>query len=787
MKKNRNIVIIIAVVIVAILAVITVFTVRNINEQKQIENFKNQINSLLEMGDYAEVYSLYSEQSDEYKQAVESEIYTYIQQLCADGEQNLSTETLLALKDIGFEYEIIDEAIIAITEKQTELLQAQTDYQSGIEYYSVKEYDTAETYFEKITAGSEFYSDALVYISYINKLQDSWNNNSYGRRPYLNSYAYDGEYLYVPYTVDKTDGIYKISDDGSSTQFIPISSGETRVEISGINVVGDYIYFIAGENVGSGYIFENPYNIYRINKDGTDMVLEVEGNFTDLIVKGTTAYAISREYGLIEYNKYLAKGTVISEADVIEFSCADEGLYYTVRESLEYNSDNIIYYYDGQESVEVDRGESMHFFSFDDRYLKWWAQTESKEMINLGDSQGETKIAYSDIVSIYGILDEKVVYARTGKVYQPFEHVYDISTGEVKSKNGYSELPEYITLGMFYEGSKLVIEKDGKLYFSDAYGDVITEIAIPRISQEQLAVNMEKLPKLQDKDIYSSEDEDPLIAVIEDKQYWHYKDSSLNLYIEKRYLDQYDTNVYVTHIFTNDYSLFKTGNGTGYDSAVKTYRANYISDKYQMIYAQNTDTFLDGRNVDRGIVIRNSEILRDTLLYDMLAYYDDGHMEIFRRGDDITGEKLLETGVVLSFSFGPVLVENYQIVNNCAFDGLADRNPRSAIGYVEPGHYVMIVCDGRDEKVSRGLSMYQLAEVFKAEGCQIAYNLDGGTTSTITFFGNYITRRTAYPNVPEIYNHRNVAELFYFGASDMSPLDLTDYTYNYENFLENYK
>jgi len=243
----------------------------------------------------------------------------------------------------------------------------------------------------------------------------------------------------------------------------------------------------------------------------------------------------------------------------------------------------------------------------------------------------------------------------------------------------------------------------------------------------------------------------------------------------------------ITHIFTNDYSLFKTGNGTGYDKAVKTYQASYISDIYQIIYGQNTDMFLDSRNTDRGIIIRNGEVIKDTLLYDMIAYFDDGSMQIYRRGDDITGEQLISQGAVMSFSFGPVLVENYQIDEECTYHKLAVRNPRSAIGYVEPGHYVMVVCDGRDDKVSVGLSMIQLARVFEDEGCKIAYNLDGGTTSTITFFGNYITRRTAYPNVPEVYNHRELAEMFYIGTSELSPYDLEDVTYSYEEYMTNIK
>ena len=53
------------------------------------------------------------------------------------------------------------------------------------------------------------------------------------------------------------------------------------------------------------------------------------------------------------------------------------------------------------------------------------------------------------------------------------------------------------------------------------------------------------------------------------------------------------------------------------------------------------------------------------------------------------------------------------------------NNPRTAIGMISPLHYVIIVSDGRTSK-SEGLSLYQLAGLFKEEGCTVAYNLDGG-------------------------------------------------------------
>ena len=61
------------------------------------------------------------------------------------------------------------------------------------------------------------------------------------------------------------------------------------------------------------------------------------------------------------------------------------------------------------------------------------------------------------------------------------------------------------------------------------------------------------------------------------------------------------------------------------------------------------------------------------------------------------------------------------------------ENPRSAIGYYEPGHYCFVVVDGRQDGYSRGLKIEELAKLFADLGCKAAYNLDGGASAVMTF------------------------------------------------------
>ena len=149
----------------------------------------------------------------------------------------------------------------------------------------------------------------------------------------------------------------------------------------------------------------------------------------------------------------------------------------------------------------------------------------------------------------------------------------------------------------------------------------------------------------------------------------------------------------------------------------------------------------------------------------MLAIYPDGSLVPYSKGDDITAEALLADGVKDTLSFGPILVEDYKY-GNALYDGhLVVRNPRNSIGMVEPGHYVVILCDGRETN-SAGLTFRSLADLYMNEGCSVAYNLDGGLTAIIVFMGECINDHLSDDNQ---LRFRSVPEIIYFATSDLVP------------------
>ena len=132
-----------------------------------------------------------------------------------------------------------------------------------------------------------------------------------------------------------------------------------------------------------------------------------------------------------------------------------------------------------------------------------------------------------------------------------------------------------------------------------------------------------------------------------------------------------------------------------------------------------------------GVVIRNGVLYRDHANADVLVLYTNGIMKAFA-ADEFDADVEMQNGAYQAWNFGPVLVEDGTAMTSFS-SRISAANPRTAIGYVEPGHYIFITVDGRQAGYSSGMTLKELASVMEELGCQVAYNLDGGQTSTMTF------------------------------------------------------
>lgn len=80
--------------------------------------------------------------------------------------------------------------------------------------------------------------------------------------------------------------------------------------------------------------------------------------------------------------------------------------------------------------------------------------------------------------------------------------------------------------------------------------------------------------------------------------------------------------------------------------------------------------------------------------------------------------------------FGSVLVKDGKIVVAHSNGYTNDRASRTAVGITKTGKVVFLVVDGRQEPVSCGGSMQEIAQMMLEAGCYNAVNLDGGGSTT---------------------------------------------------------
>lgn len=217
-----------------------------------------------------------------------------------------------------------------------------------------------------------------------------------------------------------------------------------------------------------------------------------------------------------------------------------------------------------------------------------------------------------------------------------------------------------------------------------------------------------------------------------------YKDDNISINLSESTVNS--TQVYVADVTVSSSDYLKTAFAQNAFGTNVTAKTSETAKNNNAILAVNGDYY--GAN-STGYVIRNGVVYRDTVREDSsngdLAIYKDGSFKIIYE-DQISADQLVKDGVVNLLAFGPALVENGEIAvgTNEEVGQAMASNPRTAIGIIDANHYIIVVSDGRTSE-SKGLSLYQMAEVMKSYGVKTAYNLDGGGSSTLYFNSQVIT------------------------------------------------
>ncbi len=218
---------------------------------------------------------------------------------------------------------------------------------------------------------------------------------------------------------------------------------------------------------------------------------------------------------------------------------------------------------------------------------------------------------------------------------------------------------------------------------------------------------------------------------------------------------------FVAHVWPTRVGQLLTAFAGEQYSKKATEPTSVIAARHGAVLAINGDyyNYKDGY----GLILRNGVLYRDKpSTRDHLLVYEDGRMEGLPAADYAAGqgEALLLRGVFQSFCFGPLLVDGGAAVPipEKYFLHTEDdiREPRTAIGQAEDGHYVLLVADGRRDGWSdQGMTLQELQQVMLEEGCRVAYNLDGGGSATLVLDGLKINRSSGS-------REREVSDILYF-------------------------
>jgi exopolysaccharide biosynthesis protein len=120
---------------------------------------------------------------------------------------------------------------------------------------------------------------------------------------------------------------------------------------------------------------------------------------------------------------------------------------------------------------------------------------------------------------------------------------------------------------------------------------------------------------------------------------------------------------------------------------------------------------------------------------------------------------IADNDVVFSAAFGPVMVEDGEIISNTQYPiGEIDKKySRAAIGQKDDLHYILMTVN-YEGPCQVTCTLAQATEYIFAKGVEKAYALDGGQTSSMVFNGELVNR-------VDWGNERTMSDIIYFASA----------------------
>ena len=215
--------------------------------------------------------------------------------------------------------------------------------------------------------------------------------------------------------------------------------------------------------------------------------------------------------------------------------------------------------------------------------------------------------------------------------------------------------------------------------------------------------------------------------------HYTYKSSTLNIDLKRK--STHGIPYWVAVVQTANASQLKSALSYGTYGGARQTTSSAVSSNGGVIGINGSAfSYQTGKPSPLGMCIKNGVIYGNYhTSYSVMAVKNDGTIYTPKMG--LLGDALLKEGVKDTYNFGPVLIKNGKA--QPAWAETAKYYPRTAVGMVKPGKYVLLVTD---TGTYSGLNHWDLVNIFNSYGCQYAYNLDGGGSVTMYYNGKVMNR-----------------------------------------------
>lgn len=277
------------------------------------------------------------------------------------------------------------------------------------------------------------------------------------------------------------------------------------------------------------------------------------------------------------------------------------------------------------------------------------------------------------------------------------------------------------------------------------------------------AAQAEIVPIPMDQDIMEEVQEKYYVSETE------YEDPSIHVKLE--FGDYLNTRYVVSRIKIADPSQIRAYTTGGKSLGKYPQYGTDIAKKVHSVFCLSGDVVAltitkKGRHIER---MGKTWLSKADGTIDCMIIDDKGDLHVIERAteEDIAA---FEGNIVSTYSFGPVLIMDGEQRTDFSYraSAIGGKKPaqRICIGQTGPLEYIVVCCAGPDQKNEdgskcRGLTVNEFADLVYSVGdgdIQIAYNLDGGSSSWVVFQEQKVN---AFGN----RSRRAIADVIYFASA----------------------